>query len=101
MHLRIESQTYLYCFHNILSICQCHVPVMRKRFASSPVLCGWLRQAGALHVVLRGQGSLALLTVPVVYTFQLGGNQHAIMTKNCWHDLWAHFHLVNPQGQLD
>lgn len=60
-----------------------------------------VRHTETLHIMLWGQGSLALLTVSVAYTFQLGGNQHAIMTRNCWNDLWTAFYLVNPRGQLD
>lgn len=40
-------------------------------------------------VVLETQGSPALLTELLVYIFQLGDNQCAIMRKNCWNDLLA------------
>lgn len=42
-----------------------------------------------LLIVLEMQGSLAFLTEPLVYIFQLGDNQCAIMSKNCWNDLLA------------
>lgn len=43
----------------------------------------------SLLIVLETQGSLLLLTEPLVYIFQLGDNQCAIMSKNCWNDLLA------------
>lgn len=61
----------------------------------------WLAETGRGPPRGAVRTRVTCITVPVVYTFQLGGNQHAIMTKNCWHDLWARFHLVNPQWQLD
>lgn len=42
-----------------------------------------------LLIVSEMQGSLAFLTEPLVYIFQLGDNQCAIMSKNCWNDLLA------------
>lgn len=45
-----------------------------------------MRYRATLLVVLETQGSL---TEPLVYIFQLGGNQCAIMSKNCWNDLLA------------
>lgn len=54
-------------------------------------------------IVLEMQGSLTLLTEPLVYIFQLGDNQCAIMSKNCWNDLLAvRFHQqILGEGLMD
>lgn len=48
-----------------------------------------MRNRMTVLIVLEMHGSLALLTETLVYIFQLGDNQCAIMSKNCWNDLLA------------
>lgn len=52
-----------------------------------------------LPIELEMQGSLAWLTKPLVYIFQLGDNQCAIMSKNCWNGLLAVYFNLQIFGE--